>query len=91
MQYTLTIATFLLLVSHASYAFNILGIFIHPGKSHFDMFHSMILGLAEKGHNVTVISMFPEDNPPPTYRDVTLNEIAGHKDAIDLKVRDIFK
>lgn len=79
-------ATLLLISSHATDAFNILGIFIHPGKSHFDMFHPMVLGLAENGHNMTVISMFPEKNPTPNYRDVTLKTMDGLKDGVDLNV-----
>lgn len=81
--------TLLLLASSNSLAYNILGIFVHPGKSHFDMFQPMVQGLADNGHNLTVISMFPEANPPANYRDVVLNTIEGMKDGVDLKVRDL--
>uniref|UniRef100_A0A336KCF6 UDP-glucuronosyltransferase n=1 Tax=Culicoides sonorensis TaxID=179676 RepID=A0A336KCF6_CULSO len=56
--------------------YNILGIFIHPGKSHFDMFHPLMRGLAERGHNVTVISHFPDKNPPVGYKDVVLDGLS---------------
>lgn len=36
----------------------ILGIFIHPGGSHYHTFYPIMNGLAKRGHNVTVLSYF---------------------------------
>lgn len=71
--------------------YNILGIFIHPGKSHFDMFYPLMRGLAERGHNVTVISHFPDKNPLPGYKDVVLEGLSeiGLNNGVDLAVRPL--
>ncbi|XP_055597965.1 UDP-glucosyltransferase 2-like [Uranotaenia lowii] len=51
----------------------ILGLFPHPGLSHFKVFQPIMRGLAEAGHEVTVISYFPNAQksvpPLPNYRD----------------------
>lgn len=52
--------------------YNILIIFPHFGKSHFLAFEYMLKTLASKGHNVTVISFFPQKNPIPNYRDIPI-------------------
>lgn len=52
--------------------YRILGIFPHSGKSHFHVFEPLLLQLANKGHEVTVISYFPQKNPPASYYDVSL-------------------
>ncbi|XP_018351227.1 PREDICTED: UDP-glucuronosyltransferase 2A3-like isoform X2 [Trachymyrmex septentrionalis] len=39
--------------------FKILGVFGHPGKSHFDVFKPLLEELARRGHELTVISYFP--------------------------------
>ncbi|GLV33061.1 UDP-glycosyltransferase family 36 member D1 [Carabus blaptoides fortunei] len=59
------------LLSTAS-ALNILGLFPHPGKSHFDVFEPLLQALASKGHNLTVISHFPRRTSLERYTDVSL-------------------
>ncbi|KAH1021650.1 hypothetical protein HUJ04_011141 [Dendroctonus ponderosae] len=39
-----------------SYAYNILVIFGHPGKSHYDVFKPLFQELGDRGHNITIIS-----------------------------------
>ncbi|XP_044255719.1 UDP-glucosyltransferase 2-like [Tribolium madens] len=51
---------------------NILGIFPLPGKSHFVMFERLLMGLAEKGHNVDVATHFPRKEPTPRYNQLSL-------------------
>ncbi|XP_026461576.1 UDP-glucuronosyltransferase 1-6-like [Ctenocephalides felis] len=51
---------------------NILGLFPHPGKSHHDVFSALLEGLADKGHNVTVLSHFPLENRRKNYKDISL-------------------
>lgn len=56
--------------------YKILGIFPHTGKSHFDVFEPLMKALAGKGHEVTVISHFPQQEPLRNYRDVSLKGTA---------------
>ncbi|XP_029720092.2 UDP-glycosyltransferase UGT5-like isoform X1 [Aedes albopictus] len=54
----------------SSAAYRILGLFGHPGLSHFKVFQPIMRGLAEAGHQVTVVSYFPSlDEPHPNYTD----------------------
>lgn len=55
----------------------ILGIFGHPGKSHFDAFRPLVEELARRGHEITVFSYFPRSETAkikealPTYKDIS--------------------
>ncbi|XP_036346705.1 UDP-glucosyltransferase 2-like, partial [Rhagoletis pomonella] len=69
----------------ASNSLKILGLFPHPGYSHFRFFHPIMRGLAEKGHDVTVISHFPDENPPQQYRDLPLTGQKILTNSIELK------
>lgn len=51
---------------------NILGIFPYHGKSHFIVFQVFLRELANRDHNVTVISHFPSEVPPKNYHDISL-------------------
>lgn len=64
----------------------ILGLFPHPGISHFHFFHPIMRGLAERGHDVTVVSHFPDKSPPIGYRDVPLTGRETLSNTVDLKV-----
>lgn len=66
------VATFLLILS-AAQSLRILGVFPHLGKSHFFAFEPLLKALAEKGHELTVVSNFPQKSPPPRYKDILLN------------------
>lgn len=50
----------------------ILAVFPFPAKSHFIMLEALAKGLAERGHQVTVVGHFPQKSPVPNYRDVSL-------------------
>lgn len=63
----------------------ILGIFPHPGKSHFYFFHPILRELAERGHDVTVLSPFPDKNPPKGYHDLKLPADLV-QNSVDIKV-----
>lgn len=54
----------------ASEAYRILCLFPFNGKSHHYMFDSLCKGLAEKGHQIDMISHFPTKSPPPNFRDI---------------------
>lgn len=64
----------------------ILGLFPHPGLSHFHFFHPIMRGLAEKGHDVTVISHFSDNNAPQHYKDVPLPKTDTFTNTVDLSV-----
>jgi hypothetical protein len=55
----------------------ILGVFPVPGKSNYFLGSSLMRALAEKGHDVTIISPFSENNLPKggSYREILLPEM----------------
>ena len=69
----LSLPVTLLLISGAQCA-KILGVFPMAAPSHYILGNNLMRGLAEKGHDVTVISPFTEKNPPKngSYRDIVL-------------------
>ncbi|XP_043282576.1 UDP-glucosyltransferase 2-like isoform X2 [Venturia canescens] len=52
------------------YGHRVLGIFPLQCRSHFSMFEALMKGLASRGHQVDVISLFPQKNPHPNYTDI---------------------
>lgn len=74
MRVNILISTLLLLaLTCSANGLNILAILPYDGKSHFIIFKVLLYQLAHKGHNLTVISHFPDNNPPPNYRDINLH------------------
>lgn len=61
-----------LLNGYGSDAYKILGIFHTHSKSHYIAGGALMKGLAEKGHDVTVISPFPQSKPLKNFRDVSV-------------------
>ncbi|KAJ9601565.1 hypothetical protein L9F63_000308, partial [Diploptera punctata] len=55
---------------------NILAIFPVQSKSHMTVNLAVVKELANRGHNVTVVSAFPEKNPHPNYTDIVLKKKA---------------
>ncbi|KAG8272890.1 UDP-glucuronosyltransferase 1-1 [Homalodisca vitripennis] len=51
---------------------DILAVFPHTGKSHFDVFEPLVLALAAKEHQVTVISFYPQKTAVANYTDISL-------------------
>ncbi len=74
------------MVIPASSSLRILGLFPHPGLSHFHFFHPIMVGLAEAGHNVTVFSHFPDKNAPKNYKDLVIGGEASLVNSVDLAV-----
>lgn len=62
----------LALLCTSANGYKFLGIFPHTGKSHFDVFEPVMRALAEKGHEVTVISHFPQKEQLKRYTDISL-------------------
>nr|CAD7450895.1 unnamed protein product [Timema bartmani] len=50
----------------------ILAIFPHIGKSHFDVFQPYLKQLSSRGHQVVVMSHFPQRTPTANYTDISL-------------------
>lgn len=69
-----------------SSSLRILGLFPHPGISHFNFFHPIMLGLAEAGHDVTVVSHFPDKNAPSNYEDVIISGEEPMVNSVHLEV-----
>lgn len=65
----------LLLVSNANpiNGYKILGIFPTMSPSHYITGGALMKGLAANGHEVTVISTFPQKKPLQNFRDITTN------------------
>ncbi len=53
-------------------SYKILGIFHTTSKSHYIAGGALMKGLAEKGHDVTVISPYPQSKPLKNFHDVTV-------------------
>lgn len=70
-------------------ALKILGIFPHPGVSHFHFFHPIMRDLADAGHDVTVISHFPDKTAPPNYKDLKLTDTNLLTNSVNLEVRKL--
>ncbi|CAG4949307.1 unnamed protein product [Colias eurytheme] len=71
--------TFIILITFINYVHNarILGLFAHTGKSHHMVFEPLLKELSKRGHQVTVASFFPLQNPPANYTNVNLQGIAN--------------
>uniref|UniRef100_A0A1Y1LMI4 UDP-glucuronosyltransferase n=1 Tax=Photinus pyralis TaxID=7054 RepID=A0A1Y1LMI4_PHOPY len=54
--------------------YKILGIFGHPGHSHYRIFEPILRGLSDKGHNLTVFAYFPSTSTKDGYRSITLKQ-----------------
>ncbi|GLH07894.1 UDP-glucuronosyltransferase [Gryllus bimaculatus] len=55
-------------------AARILALFTIPGRSHFIVTSSLARALAERGHEVVVVSPFTTSNPPANYTDLTISD-----------------
>lgn len=64
----------------------ILGLFPHPGMSHFQFFHPVMKALAEAGHEVTVLSHFPSKVPIINYKDEVLSGQQDLTNFVNLEV-----
>lgn len=53
---------------------NILYLMAYIGKSQYIMLKPIGLELAKRGHNVTVITVFKETDPPPNYHQVLVDD-----------------
>jgi hypothetical protein len=52
--------------------FKVLGILPFVSKSHCVIGHGILNALHEAGHEITAVSMFPQKNQQPKYREIDL-------------------
>jgi glucuronosyltransferase len=50
----------------------ILALFPHVGKSHHDVYAPYLKKLAARGHDVIIVSHFPQENPVPNITDISI-------------------
>lgn len=65
----------------------ILALFPYIGKSHFDVFEPFVKELAARGHQVVVLSHFPQKYPVANYTDISLvgSITMDSKERVDLE------
>ncbi|XP_023036443.1 UDP-glycosyltransferase UGT5 [Drosophila willistoni] len=56
-------------------AYNFLMVLNSAGRSHFNVGHALAKGLVAKGHEITVVSVFPLKKPIPGYHDVDVPNV----------------
>lgn len=74
MNYWIAILTFACIRSCVGY--KILCLLPYPGKSHYMVFEPLLAELANRGHQLTVVSFFPLASPHRNRRDVSLLGLA---------------
>lgn len=80
--------TFMILQSFLSFgdAYRILGLFPYKIHSHFAFFRPVLQTLAEAGHELVVLSHFPEENATSNYRDEVLTGMQSMTGAFEFDV-----
>lgn len=64
---------------------NVLGLFPHPGRSHQDVFNPLLVELAERGHNLTIISHFDPPKQLANWKQISMGVFTDlHREAYDL-------
>lgn len=58
---------------HCASAYKFLAVLPTPSMSHYSIGQSLMQGLANEGHSVTVISPYKEENATPNYQSVYLD------------------
>ena len=66
----LTLAMCMIIASSQCHGYRILGLFHVGAYSHFSFAKPLVRALSESGHDVTVVSMFPD--PSTNYTDIPL-------------------
>ncbi|SPP83487.1 UDP-glucuronosyltransferase 1-9 [Drosophila guanche] len=56
-------------------AYQFLMVLNSPGRSHFNVGHALAKGLVQAGHEITVVSVFPQKKPLPGYHDINVPNI----------------
>ncbi|XP_059470206.1 UDP-glycosyltransferase UGT5-like [Neocloeon triangulifer] len=67
-----SLVVFLALAVLSAESARILGVFPWPGKSHMITFAALTHALAERGHELVVVSTYPSKKPPANYTDIDI-------------------
>ncbi|CAG9835829.1 unnamed protein product [Diabrotica balteata] len=62
-------------------SYNILGVFAFCQYSHFSLGFQLLKSLADRGHNVTMISCFPQQKPIKNYVDISV-KVGNNQDQV---------
>jgi glucuronosyltransferase len=66
----------------------VLGVLVFGSKSHFAIGHGIVNSLHKAGHDVTVISPYPQKKPLKNYRDISTAELLKkHQEGKKLKLQ----
>ena len=86
-QFVQVVFAVLAIVSSTSFVngARILGIYHFPSKSHHILGSTLLKELAARGHQVTMLSPFPLEKPPPNYVDIDLPELSDFKKGLHKK------
>lgn len=82
----LLVVTAFIFCFNPAFSVRVLGLFPYPGESHFHFMKPIMQELAAHGHNVTVVSHFPDPHPPPNYSDLPLTGMSKTSNSVDLNV-----
>lgn len=72
MKVLLSVLLTILACDQIANGYRILGVFPLHGKSHWIMQEALMKELARRGHQVDVITHFPQKKPIPNYTDISL-------------------
>ncbi|KYN31800.1 UDP-glucuronosyltransferase 1-9 [Trachymyrmex septentrionalis] len=72
MKMSLSVLFVILAFDQIASSYRILGLFPLNGKSHWMMQEALMKELARRGHQVDVVSPFPQKKPIPNYKDISL-------------------
>lgn len=61
-----------LVIQESVIGYRILGVFQPPSKSHYIVGHALMKGLADDGHDVTIISAYKQSKPINNYTEIYL-------------------
>ncbi|XP_076291112.1 UDP-glucosyltransferase 2-like [Lasioglossum baleicum] len=76
---------------HLGSGLRILGVFPLNGRSHWMMAERLMVALAERGHQVDVITHFPMKTPPPNYKEISLEgSLEAVQNNLDAKTANQF-
>jgi glucuronosyltransferase len=84
---TMLVVALIIQTINLAAASKILGLFPHPGISHFNVFRPIMLQLASLGHEVEVASYFPNEKPVDHYKDLVFEGQTILTGSTDLKVK----
>ncbi|XP_059050104.1 UDP-glycosyltransferase UGT5-like isoform X1 [Achroia grisella] len=71
-KYVILIFILIILNLNNVFGFNILAIISGPFRSHYMAFHPLFREISKRGHNITVINHFPDEDTLPNFKFVNL-------------------